>query len=161
QSVRDVAVRFGGVAHEGKLIACTSYKLGERVAELIPGGVAPDRVILRIGLRHLFRVVVAVKDSTQYWQRTRAYGPVVEVDLVSGDHELLAHFRPVGFFVRIVECSFRQLWRFLLEGSGPFRRQAPCGWQAKCTRCTSCACQTCKGRKKSTSIDHKTSTERQ
>ena len=83
-AVRDVAVRLGGVAQQGDLVALAADEFGQRIAKLIPGGVSPDRIVLGILLVHLFGRVVAVENCAQHGRRTRADGAVVEVDLVLG-----------------------------------------------------------------------------
>ena len=54
-AVGDVAVGFGGVAEESDFVAAAADEFGERVAELVPGGVSPDGVVLGIVLRRVFR----------------------------------------------------------------------------------------------------------
>lgn len=44
-AVGDVAVRFRGVPEEGQFIAFATDKLRERIAKLVPRGVAPDGVV--------------------------------------------------------------------------------------------------------------------
>src|SRR5215471_12583287 len=106
-SVREVAVGLRGVAHEGEFLALTADKFGQRVAKLIPSRVAPDRIVLRIGLGETFGITVALEDGLEDRRRRRTHGSVVEIDFVLGNQKQLADFAPVSFFVRVVKAAVR------------------------------------------------------
>ena len=108
EAVRDVAVGLGRVAHEGQLVARAADELRERIPELVPRSVAPDRVVLGIGLGHALGLAVALEDRAQDGPGAGAHGAVVQEHLVRGDEELLADLGPVGLFVAKVEVARRQ-----------------------------------------------------
>src|SRR4029077_6976569 len=87
---------------------------GERIAELVPRGVSPDRIVFRILLVQFLRRGVAVEDSSQHGCGAGTHRAVVQVDFVLGDEELAAHFRPVRVFV-LVEQRMVGQWRSLFE----------------------------------------------
>jgi hypothetical protein len=104
-AVGDVAVGLGGVADEGEFFAGAADEGGERVAEFVPGRVAPNGVVLGIALGHFFGVVVGIENGAENGSGGRADGAVVEIDFILRNEELLAKSGPVGFFVRIVESA--------------------------------------------------------
>ncbi len=98
-AVGDVVVSLGGVADQREFIAIAADEGGQRIAVLVPRTIAPDRVVLGIGLVHLLFFGVLIEDGAQYRRRTGADGAVVEVDLVRRNEVLLAQLGPVGVFV--------------------------------------------------------------
>src|SRR5205807_5745766 len=68
-AVGNIAVSFRRVAHERDLVARASEKSRERVAELVPGRIAPDGIIFRVLLRHWFAVIVAIENGLQHRRR--------------------------------------------------------------------------------------------
>src|SRR5260221_21297 len=115
QPIRDVAVCFRGVAHQRDLIALAAHKRGQRITELVPRRIAPDRIILRIALRHLLRLVVSVEDRPQHGRRRRSHRAIVQVHFIRRDQKLFAQLRPVSLFIGIVQTAVRQLTRSLRE----------------------------------------------
>src|ERR1700729_2274467 len=108
-AVGDVAISFRGITQDGDLIAVAAYEGGQRITEFIPGGVAPDRVVFRIGLVHLFGGFVAFEDGAQNRGGAGAYRAIIEINFVGGDQELFAQFTPVVVFVLVIERAVREL----------------------------------------------------
>jgi hypothetical protein len=86
-----------------------------RIAKLVPRRVTPDGVILRIGLGEAFGIAVALKNSFEDGRRRRAHRSVVQIDLIFGDEKQFSDFRPIRFFVGIVEAAVRQFARSMRE----------------------------------------------
>src|SRR5262249_24021694 len=93
-AIGDVAVCFGGIAKQGNFVAIAADKRRQRIAELIPRGIAPYWIVLRVAFAQPLAGFVAFKNGAEHWRRTGAGGPVVEIDLVCGNQELLAEFTP-------------------------------------------------------------------
>src|SRR6202521_2920311 len=145
QPVRDIAVCFRRIAHQRQLIARAPDKLRERIAKFVPGAVTPDRIVFRIVLRHLFRIVVAIKNRAQHRHGRRSHRPVVEINFIRRNQELFAPFAPIRFFVRTIKRTVRQFRRFLFEERVPLGRQAERSGGAG---------NACKRRQEATAIDH-------
>src|SRR5690349_16650374 len=111
QSVRDVAVALSGVAGKRDLITVGANKLRQRIAMLHIRIVAPDGILLGIGLRHLFGIKKRIEDSLEHRQWTRSDGAIVQIDLFARDDKLIAHCRPVGVLILVVKCRRGQGWR--------------------------------------------------
>src|SRR5579863_1739295 len=112
-AVGDVAVCLGRVAQKGDLIALAADEFRQRVAELVPGGVSPDRIILGILLVHFLGSVVSVEDGPQNRGGAGADGSVIEVDLVFRDDELPAHLGPKRVFVLVKQSAIGKRWNLL------------------------------------------------
>lgn len=98
-AVGDVVVRLGGVAYQRNLVPVTADEVRQGIAIFVPRPVAPDGIVFGIGLVELLGRSVAVEDGTQHRRRARPDGPVVEVDLILGNQELLAQLGPVSLVV--------------------------------------------------------------
>ena len=107
EAVRDVAVRLGRIAKQRNLVALAAHKRGQRVAELVPRGVSPDRIVLRVLLIELLGRGIPVKDGAQHGRRTRTHGAVVEVNLVRRNEKLLPDLRPVAFCIVVQQGLLR------------------------------------------------------
>src|SRR5207244_3538433 len=90
-----------GVADERNLITICPDKLRERIAEFSVWLISPDGIFLGVLLRHLFRLIEAIKDGLQYRHGRRANCAVVEIDLIVRDEELLANLAPIGLCVAV------------------------------------------------------------
>ncbi len=62
-AVGDVIVSLGGVADQRELIAIAADECGQRIAVLVPGAIAPDGIVLGVGLVHLLFFGVLVEDG--------------------------------------------------------------------------------------------------
>src|SRR5882724_2229571 len=134
QPIGDVAVGLRRVSQQREFIAIATYERRHRIAKLVPRRVPPDRIVLRIALRHFFRFVVAIENRAQHRHRRGAHRPVVQIDLVRRDKKLFPQLAPIRLLVRSVERGVRQFWCFLFEQRGPFTRQVQ---RTRCSRETS------------------------
>ena len=125
-AIGNVAIRFRGVAQQGNLIALAADEGGQWVAKLVPGGVSPDWIVFWVLLIHSLGGVIAVEDGAQHGRGARSYGAVVQVNLVLGDKELFADFRPIGVFVLARAASGR-------EAAESFRT-ALAGFPGRCSK---------------------------
>src|ERR1700683_33943 len=108
-AVGDVVVGFGGVADERDLVAGGSDEFGERIAKFVPRSVAPDRIVLWIGVVHFFCLVIAIEYSFQDGRGARSDGAIVEINLIGRNQELFADAGPIGISVALVERGGGQL----------------------------------------------------
>src|SRR5258708_475123 len=76
-----------------------AHEFSQGGTKLVPGGIAPDRIILRIRLIHFLSGRVALEDGAQNWRRAGTDGAVVEVNFVGWNEELFADLSPVGILV--------------------------------------------------------------
>ena len=107
-AIGDVAVRFGGVAQQCEFVAMAADERGQGIAKLIPGGVAPDGVVLRFVRVQLFRGVVSIENGAQHRCGAGTYGAIVQINLILGNQELLAKLCPVGVFILVEERVVRK-----------------------------------------------------
>ena len=115
-AIGDVTVGFGGVAQQGQFFALAADEFRERIAILVPGSVAPDRVILRIGFGEPLGIAVALENRAQHGGRRRADGAIVQVDFVFGNQKQFADFGPVRLFVSVVKRGVGELgWKLCEE----------------------------------------------
>src|SRR5580692_1247398 len=114
EPVRDVAVGFGGITHQGDLVAMASDKLGERIAKLVPGRIPPYRIVLGILLVHFLGREVAVENSSQDRQGAGADSSVVEINFALRDKKLFTHLGPVRILILVEKRSVGE-WREFLH----------------------------------------------
>ena len=99
-AVGDVVICFGCVTHERQFVARASDKCCHRVAICVVGLIAPNGIVLGIGLVHLFSLGVAVEHGAQNRRGTRSDRSVIEIDLVFRNQKLLADFSPISIVTR-------------------------------------------------------------
>ncbi len=100
-SIGDVIVGLGGVAHHGDLFAAASDECGQRIAEFIPRGVTPDGIVLGIFVVHFFCFVVAIEHGLQHGRGTRANCASVQIHFIFGNQKLFADLCPVRIRVTL------------------------------------------------------------
>jgi len=106
-AIGDIAIGLCRVAQESDFVAITAHKCGERITELVPGGVSSDWIVLGIGFVQFLAGLVALKYGSQHGGGARSDSAVIQVNFVRRDQELFAEFSPIGVFVRVEK---RALW---------------------------------------------------
>jgi hypothetical protein len=129
-AISDIAISLGGITEQSDLVAMAADESGQWIAEFVPGGVSPDGIVFGILLVHFFGGGIAVENGAQHGRGTGAHGAIVQVNLVFGDEELRAHFRPVSIFVLVEEGGIRKLCWGLGELGEQIPAQSGCGGEA-------------------------------